>query len=69
MDYLSGTVPKSDKTKRVEVHLMPSVVKGLQRLADKENRSLKNYIETVLIQHVQEAKEKIQPIVDRINKK
>jgi hypothetical protein len=48
MTYISGSMPKSPDTKRIEVHLLPAVVKVLQEFADKENRSLKNYIETQL---------------------
>ena len=51
-------MPKSPTTKRVEAHLNPVIVIGLQKLADKENRSLKNYIETVLINHVKELSNK-----------
>lgn len=51
MTYLSN-VPKSPETKRIEVHLLPEIVEKLKALADKENRSLKNYMETVLIEHV-----------------
>lgn len=60
MEYLSGTMPKSEKTKRIEAHLLPETVEALQALADKDNRSLKNYIETVLINHVKELKLKKQ---------
>lgn len=49
-------MPKSNETKRVEAHLMPDIVEDLKALADKANRSLKNYIETILIQHVKEQK-------------
>lgn len=45
-------MPKSNKTKRIESHLMPEVINELKALAGKVNRSLKNYIETVLIDHV-----------------
>lgn len=51
-------MPKSDKTKRVEAHLLPEVVDALQKLAKDANRSLKNYIETLLIEHVKEQKKK-----------
>lgn len=49
-------MPKSPLTKRVEAHLMPDIIKALQALADKENRSLKNMIETILIEHVKKKK-------------
>lgn len=58
MTYLSGSMPKSDKTKRAEIHLLPEVFEQLKKLADKENRSLKNYMETVLINHVKERNKK-----------
>lgn len=51
-------VPKSPDTKRIEVHLLPEIVEKLKAIADKENRSLKNYMETVLINHVKERKKK-----------
>lgn len=58
MDYLDGLMPKSATTKRIEAHLLPEIVDKLKALADKQNRSLKNYIETVLIEHVKEQKKK-----------
>jgi hypothetical protein len=58
MTYFSTTMPKSDKTKRAEVHLLPDVFEQLKKLAYKENRSLKNYMETLLINHVKEQKKK-----------
>ena len=51
-------MPKSNKTKRIESHLMPEVINELKALAGKVNRSLKNYIETVLIDHVMDHKNK-----------
>lgn len=50
MNYISSSMPKSPATKRIEVHLMPEVIEAIKKLADKENRSLKNYIETILIE-------------------
>ena len=44
------TMPKAKDTKRIEVHLLPEVVAELQKQADKANRSLKNYCETLLIE-------------------
>ena len=58
MAYISGSMPKSPETKRAEVHLLPEVFDQLKKLADKENRSLKNYMETILIKHVKEQKKK-----------
>jgi hypothetical protein len=49
-------MPKSPDTKRVEAHLLPETVEALKQLADQQNRSLKNYIETVLINHVKDQK-------------
>lgn len=51
-------MPKSNKTKRHEVHLLPEIIDALQKLADASNRSLKNYMETILIEHVKEQKKK-----------
>lgn len=51
-------MPKSPDTKRVEAHLLPDVILSLKKLADAQNRSLKNYIETILINHVKEQKKK-----------
>jgi hypothetical protein len=56
MNYISGSMPKSPDTKRVEAHLLPETVEALKQLADQQNRSLKNYIETVLINHVKDQK-------------
>lgn len=36
---------------RKEIHLTQNVVDALQTQADKDGRSLKNYMEQVLIQH------------------
>ena len=49
-------MPKSSTTKRLEVHLLPEVLQKLRVLADQENRSLKNYIETLLKQKAEEKK-------------
>lgn len=57
MAYISA-MPKSPNTIRKEVHLMPDVIKELQAIADKERRSLKNLLEKVLIDFVNEAKKK-----------
>lgn len=55
-NYLQCAMPKAPETKRVEIHLLPEIVEQLKALADKENRSLKNYIETLLQKHVKEQK-------------
>jgi predicted transcriptional regulator len=49
-------MPKGPDTIRKEVHLMPDVIKGLQDLADKEKRSLKNLMEKVLEDYLKERK-------------
>ena len=41
---------KSDKIRK-DIHLEPTVIGILQAAADKESRTLKNYIEKVLIKH------------------
>lgn len=56
MNYISGTMPKGPDTIRKEVHLMPDVIKELQVIADKEKRSLKNLMEKVLEDFVEENK-------------
>lgn len=56
MEYISQ-MPKSPKTIRKEVHLMPAVVKELEALAKKENRSLKNYMENIILNHVDSKKQ------------
>ncbi len=56
MGILEAPMPKSDKTKRIEAHLLPEIVEALKTLADKSNRSLKNYVENLLIEHVKEKK-------------
>ena len=41
-----------DKNKiRKEVHLTQDIIDVLQKQADKEVRTLKNYMESILIQH------------------
>jgi predicted transcriptional regulator len=49
-------MPKSPETARHEVHLDHDVVKDLKEIADRENRSLKNLMETVLIAYAKENK-------------
>jgi hypothetical protein len=58
MSYLRGAMPKSPTTKRIEVHLLPDVIEALKKLADKENRSLKNYLETLIHKHLEQQKKK-----------
>jgi hypothetical protein len=45
--------PKGQDTIRKEVHLSPEVVSKLEKIAKKENRSLKNLMEFVLIKFVE----------------
>lgn len=47
MQYISK-MPKGPDTIRKEVHLLPDVIRILQEQADKEKRSLKNYMESLL---------------------
>jgi mRNA-degrading endonuclease RelE of RelBE toxin-antitoxin system len=56
MSTLAAEMPKKAETKRIEVHLMPEVVEGLKKLADKERRSLKNLCEYVLERYLQDNK-------------
>ncbi len=49
-------MPKPDDRIRKEIKLPPKDIEALQKLADKQNRSLKNYIETVLLNHIKEQK-------------
>jgi len=52
--YISAVVAKDPEKKRVEIHLMPEVKEALVKLAKADNRSLLNYIETLLKKHVEE---------------
>lgn len=54
--YIRRNMPKSPETKRHEVHLHPDVIKDLMEIATRENRSLKNLMETVLIAYAKENK-------------
>ena len=58
MSYISAEMPKGSDTIRKEVHLLPDVIKALQELADKEKRSLKNYMEMILENHLKKIKKK-----------
>lgn len=49
--YIAADMPKSPETARHEVHLDKDVVKDLKEIADQQNRSLKNLMETVLIEY------------------
>jgi hypothetical protein len=43
-------MPKAPQKKRFEVHLQPPVAQDFTRIAKKENRSIKNLMETVLLE-------------------
>lgn len=49
---------KDPAKKRVEIHLMPKIKEALVKLAKEDNRSLLNYIETLLEKHVKEKEKK-----------
>ncbi len=55
MTYISVSMPNK-KTKLIDIP--EDIILALQDLAKKQNRSLKNYIETLLIDHVKEQKKK-----------
>lgn len=58
MAYIRGKMPPSKDKKRFEVHLMPEIVKEFEKLSQKENRSIKNLMETILIKYAEEQKKK-----------
>ena len=41
------------KTERIGIRISKELKKELEKLADAENRSFSNYVETVLISHVE----------------
>jgi hypothetical protein len=51
-------MPKGPETIRKEVHLMPDDIKELQKIADKERRSLKNLMEKILLDFLASYKKK-----------
>lgn len=57
MTYISTMPPDKDK-KRCEVHLMPDKLKEFERLAKKQNRSVKNLMETILLEYLEMSKNK-----------
>lgn len=57
MPYISA-MPKGPNTIRKEVHLMPDDIKELQKLADKDRRSLKNLMEKILQDYLLSQKKK-----------
>lgn len=50
---------KSDKIRK-DIHLPEEVIEMLQAAADKESRTLKNYMEKVLIKHSEKIKHGLQ---------
>lgn len=50
---------KSEKIRK-DIHLNDDVIEMLQAAADKESRTLKNYIEKVLIKHSEKIKHGLQ---------
>lgn len=50
---------KSEKIRK-DIHLPGEVVEILQAAADKESRTLKNYVEKVLIKHSEKIKNGLQ---------
>jgi hypothetical protein len=48
-------MPKSENKERVEAHLHKDKMMILRMLAAKSNRSLKNYVETLLLKHIEES--------------
>lgn len=51
-------MPKSPDKKRYEVHLLPEAGKEFEKLSTDEGRSIKNYMERVLLNHLEEKKKK-----------
>lgn len=45
---------KPDNKDRVEAHLEKDKMKVLVQLAKKDNRTLKNYVETILLKHIEQ---------------
>ena len=42
----------TNKTERIGIRITKELKKELEKLADKDNRTFSNYIETLLIEHV-----------------
>jgi hypothetical protein len=55
MVYLSEMPPSKEK-KRFEVHLLPDAVKAFEKLAQQDKRSIKNYMEKILLDHLETKK-------------
>lgn len=56
MSYIASQMPKDPNKKRIEAHLLPDDYKRFEELAKKENRSLKNYLETIVLKHLHDKK-------------
>lgn len=50
---------KSEKIRK-DIHLSEDVIEVLQKAADKESRTLKNYMEKVLVKHSEKVKNGLQ---------
>jgi hypothetical protein len=57
MTYISAMPPSKEK-KRFEVHLLPDAVKAFEKLAKDDKRSIKNYMEKILLDHLEQKKKK-----------
>lgn len=51
-------MPPSKDKKRFEVHLLADAVKAFEKLAKEDNRSIKNYMEKILLDHLEQKKKK-----------
>lgn len=56
MTYLSGVMPKDPNKKRFEAHFTPADAKKLEEQAKRENRSVKNLIETIVMDYLNKKK-------------
>jgi hypothetical protein len=57
MPYLSG-MPKDPDKKRYEVHFLPDKSKEIEKAAKDANRSVKNYLETIILDFIEGLKKK-----------
>jgi hypothetical protein len=57
MDYIS-TMPKDPKKIRNEVHFLPDQQKLIEKLAKESNRSVKNFLETIILEYLNNQKKK-----------
>ncbi len=49
-------MPKSPDKKRFEVHLLPEAYRQFEKLALEEGRSVKNYMERILLKYLEDKK-------------